>query len=121
MINNKEKMTEEDIALFHDSYDRCTANPQFMDRFYELFLSSRQEVAEKYKYTDFKRQKKLHKESLLLVMLMNMDSFKDYKRLEKIAKHHSRKELNIRPGLYEIWLECLIQAVKEIDNEFNEK
>lgn len=39
--------------------------------------------------------------------------------LKQIAKLHSRHELDIKPALYDLWLECLIQAVKEFDPLFN--
>jgi hemoglobin-like flavoprotein len=38
--------------------------------------------------------------------------------LERIAARHSRKGLDIGPHLYDQWLECLIQAVRECDPEF---
>jgi hemoglobin-like flavoprotein len=39
--------------------------------------------------------------------------------LEYIAKQHDRHHLDIEPELYELWLEALIDTVRECDNEFN--
>jgi hemoglobin-like flavoprotein len=41
--------------------------------------------------------------------------------LERIAALHSRAGLDIRPELYDQWLECLIQAVRECDPVFGEE
>jgi hemoglobin-like flavoprotein len=39
--------------------------------------------------------------------------------LKRIARRHSRAELAIRPELYDLWLECLIQAAREYDRSFS--
>ena len=39
--------------------------------------------------------------------------------LERLAKLHSRAELDITPGLYDLWLDRLVQAVKEFDPMFD--
>ena len=39
--------------------------------------------------------------------------------LERLAKLHSRAELDIKPELYDLWLDRLVQAVKEFDPMFD--
>ena len=39
--------------------------------------------------------------------------------MDSIAKRHSRNERDIRPELYDLWLECLLQAVDEHDPLFS--
>jgi len=39
--------------------------------------------------------------------------------LERLAKLHSRAELDIKPQLYDLWLDRLVQAVKEFDPMFD--
>ena len=41
--------------------------------------------------------------------------------LEYIARQHDRHHLNIEPDLYDLWLEALIDTVREFDNEFDEE
>ena len=41
--------------------------------------------------------------------------------LERIAARHSRSGLDIGPHLYDLWLDCLIQAVRECDPLFGEE
>ena len=39
--------------------------------------------------------------------------------LGRIAKLHSRTELDIKPELYDQWLDCLLRAVEEFDPSFD--
>lgn len=39
--------------------------------------------------------------------------------LERLAQLHSRRRLDVRPELYELWLDRLIQAVREFDPLFS--
>jgi len=39
--------------------------------------------------------------------------------LERLARLHSRAELDIKPELYDLWLDRLVQAVEEFDPMFD--
>lgn len=104
--------------LFNDSLERCTASDEFLDRFYELFLTSSREVAEKFRHTDFPKQKRMLKASLYMMILMAEGKSEIQKDLQRIAKRHSRADLDIRAELYSLWLDCLIQAARESDPRF---
>ena len=39
--------------------------------------------------------------------------------LPRIAARHSRNDLDIRPALYDLWLECLIDTVRGHDPQFS--
>jgi hemoglobin-like flavoprotein len=39
--------------------------------------------------------------------------------LERLAKRHSKAELDIKPELYDLWLDRLVQAVREFDPMFD--
>ena len=108
-------MSEQDVELFNDSLERCTRTSGFLDRFYELFMASSEEVAEKFKHTDFRKQKRALRTSLYVMMLVNEGKAEGDAHLERIARLHSRSELDIKPELYEVWLDCLIRAVKDFD------
>ncbi len=112
-------MTEEEIALFNDSLERCTVHPEFLDRFYQTFIASSPEVAKKFKHTDFRRQKILLRTSLYMMMLAAMDKSEAQEYLKQIAHVHSRGGHDIRPELYDLWLDCLIRTVKEFDPAFS--
>jgi len=110
--------SEREAELFNDSLERCTASSEFLDRFYDLFLASSREVAEKFRHTDFPKQKRMLKASLYMMVLVADGKTEVQENLQRIAKRHSRTDLDIRPELYMLWLDCLIQAVRECDPRF---
>ena len=112
-------MAERDIELFNDSLERCTGRPGFLDRFYELFMTSSEEIAAKFKHTDFMKQKKALRVSLYKMMLVREGNAGADVDLERLAQLHSRRQLDVRPELYELWLDRLIQAVREFDPVFS--
>ncbi|MBI2534473.1 MAG: globin [Deltaproteobacteria bacterium] len=111
-------MYERDVELFNDSIERCSCRPEFLRRFYTLFLASSDMVAKKFERTDLRKQARLLKTSLYIMMLASGESERIV-HLERLAKLHSRAELDITPELYDLWLDRLVQAVKEFDPMFD--
>ena len=110
---------EEEIAVFNDSLARCRLT-DFLERFYRLFLASSAEVAEKFEGTDFRRQRLMVARALyLLIGVASGDPA--IEELEPIANVHGPAGRNIQPELYDLWLECLLRAVRECDPFFNRK
>jgi hemoglobin-like flavoprotein len=112
------KMWERDVELFNDSIERCSSTPDFLRRFYTLFIASSKAVATKFEHTDLRKQARLLKTSLYIMMLASGES-EQVAHLERLAKRHSRTELDIKPELYDLWLEKLVQAVREFDPKFD--
>jgi hemoglobin-like flavoprotein len=110
--------TERDIELFNDSLER-TSGTTFLERFYELFVASSHEVAEKFAHTDFRKQRRAVKVSLYMMMSAALGHPEGDVHLTRIAQLHSRAALAIRPELYDLWLDCLVQAVREHDRAFS--
>jgi hemoglobin-like flavoprotein len=115
------ELNEREAELFNDSLERCTSGRRFLDRFYELFVSSSAEVAAKFANTDFRVQKAALKVSLYMIMSSIEQKPEGNVHLERIAARHSRNGLDIGPHLYDLWLDCLIQAVRECDPLFGEE
>jgi hemoglobin-like flavoprotein len=115
------ELSERDIELFNDSLERCTSGRRFLDRFYELFVASSAEVAAKFANTDFRVQKSALKVSLYMIMSSIERKPEGTVHLERIAARHSRRGLDVGPHLYDLWLDCLIQAVRECDPLFGEE
>jgi hypothetical protein len=55
--------------------------------------------------------------TMFFVMLASGESERII-HLERLAKLHSRAEMDIKPELYDLWLDQLVQAVKEFDLMF---
>jgi hemoglobin-like flavoprotein len=112
---------EREIELFNDSLERCASGRRLFDRFYELFVTSSAEVAAKFANTDFRVQNRAVRVSFYMIMSTIEQKPEGDVHLERIAAQHSRRGLDIRPHLYDQWLECLIQAVRECDPVFSEE
>jgi hemoglobin-like flavoprotein len=111
-------VTQRDIELFNDSLERTSGTP-FLERFYELFVASSPEVAAKFAHTDFRQQRRAIKVSLYMMMSAALGHPEGEVHLTRIARRHGRAELAIGPEMYDLWLDCLIRAVREHDRSFS--
>ena len=118
MLASRAEMDEKYIELFNDSLERCASRSDFLSRFYSLFLASSAAVAEKFEHTDLKKQARMLKISLYIMMLTSGESEREA-QLESLARRHGRAELDIKPELYDLWLDRLVEAVSEADPKFD--
>ena len=106
------------LAVFEASLKRCEARTDFFDVFYEKFLRSSPEVAEKFAGTDFSRQKELLRTSLHHLLLVARDPKQGpVPYLEEIAVRHGAGHLAIGAHLYDLWLDSLLETVRVCDPE----
>jgi hemoglobin-like flavoprotein len=109
------------IDAFRASLNRCLARPEFLRHFYELFVESSPEVREKFKDTDFPRQTRVLADSLYMMAVaaqLEHDAAA-WAEMDRLASRHDRTGLDIRPGLYDLWLDCLLRAVSRHDREYS--
>ena len=107
--------------IFDESYERVKRitkqNNSFFDRFYVNFFQSSPEIALYFAHTDMNQQKQvLEKSFYSLFIFYATKNANDY--LMEIATQHDKHHLNIRPELYDFWLESLIKTVREYDPQF---
>lgn len=113
-------MEEAIIRTFDASLRRCDTTPDFLDRFYERFMTSSPKVREKFEHTDFERQKRLLRASFYLILMAVEDPDGDLGiYLDKIARRHSASDLDIGAELYDLWLDSLLAVVEECDPHFD--
>jgi len=110
-MNQLDKSTK-----FSDSFERCINDPLFLDQFYEVFLSSSDEINPMFINTDMGTQKAMLMTSLVYMSRAHNDS---PGLLASIAEKHNQHNLNIKPYLYGLWLESLITAAKSVDPLFD--
>lgn len=105
---------------FDASYQRVltsrVAGRDFFETFYERFLAVSDEVAEIFRDTDMARQRTMLRASFYHLVSFYAASDADY-YLRRVAISHNRHHLDIRPGLYALWLETLIETLKAHDPE----
>ena len=105
--------------LFRQSLARCKQHDDFLDRFYERFMASSDEVRQKFVDTDFTGQKKRMIESLAVAADVIEGDAAAMRHLHERAESHSQSALNIKPALYDYWLDSLLATAEECDAEFS--
>ncbi len=111
-------MEESIVRTFYASLERCQRRGGLIRHFYEIFLMSSDEVAEKFRNTDMESQERILMTSFYLMMLGDAERAEGKAHYERLATLHDRNHLDIRPELYDLWLDCLLQAVQEFDPEY---
>ena len=102
------------------SLERCEASGDFGEVFYEKFLNSSLEVPPLFSGTDFPRQKQLLRDSVHTLVSRDVSDPGLRQELEHLGQVHGRGGRNIRPALYEQWLESLCETARALDPEWNE-
>jgi hemoglobin-like flavoprotein len=109
-------MEEKVLERCEDSLHRCNADADFLNRFYERFLRSSPKVREKFRGTDFTRQKRMLQASLqMLLVAAQDDGQRSMPYLDEVAARHSASQLAIGAELYDLWLDSLLATVRETD------
>lgn len=112
-------MAEAAIQNARDSLDRCTAKEGFLRAFYDRFVESSPIVKKKFETTDFERQISVLSQSLYLMLVAaGTDDGPANRELRRIGHLHSRDDRDIAPELYELWLESLMETVRDYDELF---
>jgi hemoglobin-like flavoprotein len=112
-------MENKTLEILEESLQRCSAQPRFLDLFYERFLASSPKVREKFAETDFVRQKRALRASLHMILLAAGDEQRGpSKYLSELAELHSARHLGIGAELYDLWLDSLLATVEQCDPEF---
>lgn len=112
-------MSEDDVACFNDSLSRCTGTGHFTERFYERFMASSEEVRHRFRNTDMARQRRIIGASLYMVMLAVDGQPEGKLHLERMRDLHGPGGHNVPAHLYDLWLRCLVQTVRECDSRFS--
>ncbi len=110
---------KEDIARVRLSYGRAIAKRGFLERFYNVFLSSDSGIAKKFANTDLDKQQELLAMSVNMVILFPQENKIAKNAVSRIRTSHGSSELAIEPRFFDLWRESLILAVSEHDPEFD--
>jgi len=107
--------------VFLASLNRCLAEPGFIAGFYERFMRSSPEVRQKLSHTDMERQFRMLADSLYVVANAVQGEEGSIARsdLPRLARRHSREDLDVAPHLYVLWRDCLVATAKATDPQFD--
>jgi hemoglobin-like flavoprotein len=111
-------------GIFKDSYERVmygtdNSRSEFFTAFYKLFVATSDEAASKFKNTDMAAQVRMLQSSVAYLLNFFIKNRED-EYLVQVAERHSKRGVDIRPELYSVWLDCLIETVRQFDSKFND-
>jgi len=108
-------------TIFDASYKRILNNNKndigFFEAFYHRFLGIDNEIARRFSNTDMATQQSMLKKSFYSLFAFYASGQAD-DAIRGIAERHNHKNLDIKPEFYDLWLECLIQTIKQYDEQF---
>lgn len=100
-----------------DSFRR-TRHKGLADRFYARFLSADPEIARLFSKTDFTRQKELLLHGIQMLLEYAEGKVLGTMAIERMAEMHER--IGVTAQMYDIWLDCLVTAVAELDPRYDD-
>lgn len=113
-------MNTEQVNAFRASLKRCLSTPDFLRTFYDLFMGFSEEIRAKFRQTDFTRQTRVLADSLYAMAVVGQGERESpsWAEIERLGRQHARGQLDIRPELYDVWLDCLVKAARQYDSQF---
>lgn len=102
----------------HRSYGRCLQSRDFLQHFYTILMASSEEIRSAFARTDFGRQRRALRRGITTAILYASGNDIVDTEVQRMAQVHSRQgRAPVRPVLYQLWLDSLLQAVRERDPE----
>ncbi len=102
------------------SFKRCELTGDFAETFYSIFLDASDDIAPLFANTDFRKQRALLRGTVFMMVMKDVDDARANGHFVKVGESHSSGRLDIKPELYEVWLDSLCATVKKLDPEWTE-
>lgn len=83
--------------------------------FYGFLLDVSEEIRTKFQHTDLERQVSLFEHGVLMLIKYGQDDAVGQMAIERLGRLHAPDRLDIDPELYDVWLSCLVHAVRTLD------
>ncbi len=114
-------LDEKTLELFNRSFESCVARLGFLERFYAIFVGSSPEVRDKFKHTDLRTQAQIVKKSLYILTMASCETEEVREEIARVGWSHGREGMKIGMDMYDLWLGCLLQAVREFDPRWSQE
>ena len=112
-------MASPSVETFLASLKRCLAARGFLESFYERFVGSSEEVREKFRNTDMKRQVRVLEDTLYVVAnAVQGEEDSPARGALPLAARHDRQGMDIPPRLYDLSIERLVETARAHDPQF---
>jgi hemoglobin-like flavoprotein len=104
-----------------DSYHRCEAADGLFDTFYDLLFAKSPEIPPKFAKTDMELQKQKVMASVLMALRLATGDAVARQYVLELAESHNRRHHNIKPELYDLWLDALCESIQKHDPQYTPK
>lgn len=105
----------------HKSYIRAGGRA-FIAAFYVNLIASDEEIRKKFERVDMEAQTDNLARAIVMSFLFADKNHQTAARtMDLVRESHNRHHLDIQPHLYDIWLQCLIDTVREHDPQADEE
>ncbi|NII54509.1 globin [Luteibacter sp. SG786] len=103
----------------HTSYGRCLRSRGFIERFYEILLARDPQIPPLFEKTDFQKQHMALRRGISLAISWAAGDGMAQRPVEEMIRVHARMgRAPVPPAFHDHWLESLLQAVRERDDQF---
>ncbi|MCT4641029.1 MAG: hypothetical protein N4A33_01955 [Bacteriovoracaceae bacterium] len=116
----RKKSWQEKVKEVFNSYYRCEIDDAFTRQFYKNLFFLNPKIEKYFDKTDWIYQRKalVHALDNLFHFLDDPENTHKKNQIIRIAKTHSKKNLNIHPHDYYYWIDALILTIKKFDNKW---
>ena len=110
-------MERSDLEQFHSSLERVLASSNFLDDFYDAFISSSEEIKEFFRQTEMAHLKRKLATTLRLVTMAADNSPGTDIYFQHLGRYHH--DIQVPEYLFKQWQEALIDSVRRSDALFS--
>ena len=105
-----------DADKVFQSYGRSCNNVVFFEDFYAIFMSKSPDILNMFAETDMDAQRALLRSGILW-LVMHARGMPDTK-IRALGESHSKKNMDVKPMYYSLWLDALMETLSRHDPEF---
>jgi hemoglobin-like flavoprotein len=109
---------QESVQAVSESYARVRGT-DFAQQFYDRFLRADEEVRRRFAETDFARQRELFLHGVFALIDYSRGRVTGELAVRRLAKMHGPSGLDIPLRLYDLWVQTLLETLREQDPEWS--
>jgi len=110
-----------DIGDVKKSLGRSLIKGDVFGTFYDIFLQGDPRILERFQNTEWEEQKRLLRQGVNNVLSFYEGSATAKSTLDRLRETHGSGQMNIPPDLYDVWVESMIHAVGQHDDQFDDE
>lgn len=112
------KLTQLVETTVRPSFARCMGRPDdFFDDFYATLSEKAPGIGAMFAHVDMQQQNKLIRQGVEALISYASGHEESESQLRRVGMTHGKQGLNISPELYALWVDTLVETIREYDNQ----